>query len=141
MFTRKTIDQKCLLIFLVLTLQLSINAQAGWWKWQNPRPQGNPLYAINFTDIKRGVAVGRDGVILKTSDGGKQWDVVRSPINTPLYGLALRGKKGTKSLVAVGSRGVVLISNNNGESWKAVESGTKKHLYAVSFIDEKRGWA
>src|SRR5215510_6527614 len=41
------------------------------WQWQNPRPQGNSINAIRFASDKRhGWAVGSDGVVLNTNDGG-----------------------------------------------------------------------
>src|SRR5690349_20216372 len=52
------------LVFLSL-LAFADETPMGVWRWQNPRPQGNPLYAIKFSDARRGVAVGRDGAILK----------------------------------------------------------------------------
>jgi photosystem II stability/assembly factor-like uncharacterized protein len=140
-FTSKIFRRSLIFLAPALTLQTLIFAQAGWWKWQNPLPQGNPLYAISFSDARRGLAVGRDGTILRTETGGRQWEVVRGPVNTPLYGLAMRGRRGTKQWAAVGARGVVLISGNNGGSWAAAESGTKKHLFAVTFANEQRGWA
>ena len=85
----------------------------GWWRWLNPRPQGNPLYAVQFRDERAGIAIGRDGIILRTNNGGTEWENVRSPIRTPLYGLAFMGQKnglirgvGTSGAwVAVGARG------------------------------------
>ena len=45
------------------------------WKWQNPLPAGNPLYAVFFTDAAHGYAAGEAGTILKTTDGGSTWTV------------------------------------------------------------------
>ena len=44
------------------------------WAWQNPLPQGNPLYSIHFAkDKETGFAVGSDSTILRTDDGGFHW--------------------------------------------------------------------
>ncbi len=45
------------------------------WKWQNPSPAGNPLYAVFFTDPAHGYAAGDAGTILKTTDRGSTWTV------------------------------------------------------------------
>jgi photosystem II stability/assembly factor-like uncharacterized protein len=119
-----------------LTVQ-TVEAQTGFWRWQNPRPQGNPLYAIRFSDARRGLAVGRDGMVLRTEDGGQRWERVNAGVSTPLYGLAVVGRRAW----AVGARGAIIASRDGGASWKPQESGYRKHLYAVSFSDEKRGWA
>jgi len=66
----------------------STTTPSGWF-WQNPLPQGNYLWAVHFanattgtTEVLRGVsfadsttgtAVGDDGVILRTTDGGSSW--------------------------------------------------------------------
>ncbi|MCU0239794.1 MAG: YCF48-related protein, partial [Pyrinomonadaceae bacterium] len=49
------------------------------WTWQNPLPQGNPLNSIQFTKDKQiGFAVGADGTILRTDDGGFNWKSQKS---------------------------------------------------------------
>ncbi|HJU53551.1 MAG TPA: YCF48-related protein, partial [Pyrinomonadaceae bacterium] len=116
-------------------------AQTRGWQWQNPRPQGNPIHAIRFAaDKKHGLAVGADGSILRTDDGGFDWEVQRSPVVTTLYGLYVKDRK---RAVAVGARGVILTTNDGGGDWKLRASGTKDHLYAVTFsaADPERGWA
>ncbi|NOT61549.1 MAG: hypothetical protein HOP19_15135, partial [Acidobacteria bacterium] len=64
-------------LFIALTgcLFVAAFAQTGQWRWLNPRPQGNALYAIRFSDAQRGLALGRDGVILRTENGGVGWQV------------------------------------------------------------------
>jgi len=44
-------------------------------------------------------------------------------------------------LVAVGARGHILISSNEGRSWKQADVPVSVLLTAVSFADEKYGWA
>src|SRR4030095_13594927 len=117
---------------LIPTIFLLLALQSGWWRWQNPQPQGNPIYSIAFRDAKRGIAVGRDGTILRTADGGTNWLVVRQVVQTPLYSLALRDRFAW----AVGARGVVLFSRDGGETWKQQKSATSRHLSSVYFVDE-----
>ncbi|HEY5499613.1 MAG TPA: YCF48-related protein [Bacteroidales bacterium] len=62
------------LIILHLTLSCEIKAQTGWF-WQNPLPQGNSLYGVEFISSTEGWAVGANGTILKTSDGGASWQI------------------------------------------------------------------
>src|SRR5262245_733407 len=102
-------------LFFLLILPGIAQESVGWWRWLNPRPQGNPLFAIQFRDAQTGIAVGRDGIILRTENSGNEWKVVQSPVRTPLYGLSFLGK-GAKldSWVAVGARGVILKSRDDG---------------------------
>lgn len=62
--------------FLAVLLFFSsiIFAQPGW-HWQNPLPQGNPLYSINFLR-DYGWAVGPKGAAVHTLDGGLTWQLV-----------------------------------------------------------------
>src|SRR5260221_9062917 len=97
-------------IFFLLFIPGIAQESVGWWRWLNPRPQGNPLFGLQFRDERMGLGVGRDGIILRTESSGNEWQAVRSSIRTPLYGLAFIGKSGGKSKVegwvAVGARGV-----------------------------------
>src|SRR5262245_963486 len=88
--------------------------ELGSWRWQNPQPQGNPIYAMAFSQDgaqeSRGIAVGRDGTILCTEENGQRWRSIRSPINIPLYGVTLRNRRAW----AVGARGTILTSGDSG---------------------------
>src|SRR3712207_2336174 len=87
------------------------------WLWQNPLPQGNAIYAVRFAPDKlTGWAVGADGVILKTEDGGYRWREQRSPTPVALYGLYVKDRK---TAVAVGARGQALFTTNGGSRWTA----------------------
>lgn len=44
-------------------------------------------------------------------------------------------------LVAVGERGVVLFSDDQGQSWQQAQVPSSVTLTAVSFADDKNGWA
>src|ERR1043166_6352776 len=68
----------CLILagFLLLCGNFAVSAQKTGlgWVWQNPLPQGNPLYSIHFAkDNETGFAVGADNTILRTTDGGFHW--------------------------------------------------------------------
>lgn len=49
--------------------------------------------------------------------------------------------KAGKRVVAVGSRGHVVFSDNGGQSWEQASVPVSVLLTAVSFADEKNGWA
>ena len=56
---------------------LSADAQDPFrgWQWQNPLPQGNSINSIRFSpDKKRGWAIGTNGVVLTTKNGGFEWE-------------------------------------------------------------------
>jgi photosystem II stability/assembly factor-like uncharacterized protein len=92
-----------------------------------------------LTDPDVGTAVGGDGVVLRTTDGGVTW--------TPQGGIP-----GTISLLAVtfldndigttvGETGHVYRTTDGGDTWTPQESGVNEVLTAVSFSDANHGMA
>ena len=49
------------------------------WGWQS-RNTGAPLRAVHFSDGLVGTAVGDDGTILRTADGGGTWSARKSGV-------------------------------------------------------------
>ena len=43
------------------------------WEFQNPLPQGNRLYSVQFINNNTGWACGNHGSFIKTTDGGSNW--------------------------------------------------------------------
>lgn len=82
------------------------------------------LYEVDFATAEDGVAVGQDGIVLKTSDGGTTW--TRIPIELPLqdwqvaqphYFAVSRGAD-AQHIWAVGPVGAVIRSQDGGETWE-----------------------
>ncbi len=73
------------------------------------------------------VAVGEEGTIWRSTDGGKSWAEV--PSGTDQFLRALHGEG--ERLVAVGSKGVIVRSTDGGKSWAVVSSGIGQDLYAL----------
>src|SRR5689334_23140208 len=93
---------------LFTTAQSQLKSDHGWL-WQNPMPQGNTLYSINFaSDNLTGFAVGDDRTILRTEDGGFTWQNQFSPLDATLSAVFVRG---INSAVIVGTRGTILTTD------------------------------
>ena len=77
-------------------------------------PTGKTLNDVSFASALNGSAVGNNGVILSTDDGGKSWRALKSPTGKTLHHVsfasALNGS-------AVGNNGVVLSTSDGGKSW------------------------
>ena len=114
-----------------------IDAEAEWI-WQNPLPQGNTLQDFFFIDTNNGFAVGASGTILRTTDGGNNWDILASGTNYDLYGVSFTdANTGT----AVGNFGAILRTTDAGNNWIIQREGTSDVLYGVSFTDANNGTA
>jgi photosystem II stability/assembly factor-like uncharacterized protein len=97
------------------------------WR-QSKVPVSSDLTAVYFVDARKGWAVGHDGVILATADGGATWS------------LQLDGKGANQALVDDLSRkpaAEALLA----EAKRNVEQGADKPFLDVWFADEKTGYA
>jgi len=76
---------------------------------------GNFLFDITAIDPQTAWAVGIDGYVIRTLDGGKMWREVKTDApKTQLFCVA-SNKAGT---VLIGGNGTFLISTDNGKTWK-----------------------
>lgn len=126
-------------ISLILLLNMSQFTSAQW-QWQNPLPQGNSLYSVQFLDDNNGYAVG--GVydistIIKTTDGGNDWVLINSGVETDLHSVHfINNNTGW----AVGNPGTIIKTTDGGENWFTQTSGVSAWLSEIYFINENIGW-
>ena len=73
-------------------------------------------------------AVGANGAILRTTDGGVTWTAESSGTQAVLSGIWGDGRG---ELHAVGMAGTILHSADGGATWTATSSGTNVALFAV----------
>lgn len=92
------------------------------------------LGAIAFADKDKGCAVGDEGRILCTSDGGNIWRDVRSGVEHDLLDIAFAG---SNFGIAVGDAGSVLITTSAGEKWTEEPSGTKGRIERIVYAGGK----
>jgi photosystem II stability/assembly factor-like uncharacterized protein len=96
--------------------------------------QGHKDYILNdisFADHTHGLAVGNNGTVLQTTDGGNSWVTQSAGTNYFINGIDCL----TPSLAfAVTGSGNVLRTTDAGNTWASVYAGTSS-LYAVTFSD------
>ncbi|HET7098431.1 MAG TPA: YCF48-related protein [Casimicrobiaceae bacterium] len=104
------------------------------WK-QSPAPVSSDLTAVFFVDDRQGWAVGHDGVVLHSGDGGDTWQ------------LQLDGRKANDLLVAAMERKLASEpASANAKAFAAEaqrykEQGADKPFLDVWFSDAKVGYA
>ena len=105
-------------------------------EWETPTPS---LYGVFFQNPDRGWAVGLDGIIIFTEDGGNHWKQLESPAKFPLYKVMVIGDSGW----AVGSRGVYVSSTDGGNTWIINKGAIKTSFWLrdLVFSDKLHGWA
>src|SRR5438045_3933661 len=101
---------------LLATIIISINVlkaqSTGWVKV--PSNTASNLYGIAYSNVDTIVAVGDGGAIVRSTNSGKTWANVNSPVGDQLRGVAFNGNIG----LAVGISGRMLRTTNGGATWK-----------------------
>jgi len=109
------------------------NDSGATWK-QSPVPVSSDLTAVFFADDRQGWAVGHDGVVLHTADGGDTWQ------------LQLEGRKANELLVAAMERklaaepGSATAKALVAEAQRYKEQGADKPFLDVWFSDSRNGY-
>jgi photosystem II stability/assembly factor-like uncharacterized protein len=115
----------------------SDNAGRDWQ--QADVPVSSDLVAVHFPTPLQGWAVGHDGVILHTADGGKTWQRQRDgrpdTADVPLLDVWFQDER---TGWAVGAFGTLLETTDGGAHWQSAQDSAdnpkKMHLYAVRGI-------
>ncbi|MDP1621877.1 MAG: YCF48-related protein [Bacteroidales bacterium] len=121
------------LLIATFCLFTHVNAQ---WEWQNPLPTGNELRSIDFTDANTGYIAGYFGTILKTTNGGDTWEVIRD--NQPERLMAIDFTDAASG-VAVG--GKILRTTDGGVNWVEAVNVSGQELFTVVFPNSTTGYA
>ena len=126
--------------FLFFSL-FNVLVSAQDWQWQNPLPQGNTLNSVYFSNSNVGYAVGEKGTILKTTNGGKNWDMQTVNTTKNLYSVYFTSID-TGYAVGGDRYGVIFKTVNGGANWIAqtIPAWTFS-LYSVIFTDSNNGYA
>jgi len=99
------------------------------------------LFDVEFADAKRGIAVGLDGRIAVTEDGGRDWNFVPSNVPEyvdPFYAATIL-PDGTRW--AVGASGQVVKAAPSGEFQRGNLGGAiYSWLRRIRFFDDRHGW-
>ncbi|NOX88062.1 MAG: T9SS type A sorting domain-containing protein [Calditrichaeota bacterium] len=93
----------------------------------------NPL----FTEPAVGWAVGANGTILKSKDGGQSWEKQNSNTNSDL--LTVFAVDSLRAWAA-GDEGTILKTENGGETWDKISLPESETITSVFFPDENKGY-
>lgn len=122
--------------------QLNAVADNNWMALTSPTT--NNLNSIYFTDVNTGYAVGANGTILKTINGGGSWTSQTSGTSSGLNSIYFIN---TSIGYAVGSKGAfdheILKTTNGGANWISILASNDGSgwLNSVFFTDANTGYA
>ncbi len=118
------------LLFVFLS-SVSIFSQSQW-RWQHPLPEGNTLNSVEFTNEKTGYAAGDIGSILKTTDGGKNWEKLSSGTDNNIHKIKFLN---TGNGIAAGKNGVLMRTTDGGRNWKKVTDISMPDIHDIDIAD------
>lgn len=108
------------------------------WMATSPSLVPSTAYDAEIVDYPAAVAVGDNGRIVRTSDGGAAWIIVASGTSATLRAVSFTTiLDGT----VVGLAGTILRTSDGGVTWNPGSSGTTEDLYDIEFIDTSNGMA
>lgn len=115
---------------------LSDDAGASWRRATVTPDEASTLTQVFFVSPRVGVAVGHDGWIVRTVDGGEHWQEVRFDHRHPDPLLAVWGRA-NGPLFVVGSFGQLLVSRDEGATWTTQKTPAgDRHLNAIAGDNE-----
>lgn len=84
----------------------------------------------------RRMLVGEQGLVLRSQDGGQQWQTLPAFYQGSLFGVV---RLDAELWVSYGMRGHVFVSRDFGDSWHPLEVGNKQPLYGHVRLPEDGG--
>jgi len=130
-------------IIIFLFFFTHILAQEGWF-WQYPKPQGNTLRDIFIFDSLKAIAVGDVGTVIKTYDGGNNWNVQHHSGGTDIDLYSVHFIDTLNGWACGGiwytEKNVLLKTTDGGKDWIEIETGNILPLKAVYFVDADTGF-
>lgn len=118
------------LLMLLYGLSQNVAAQDNW----RPVPGSGTtqtLRGVTFFNVDTGFAVGNNGVILRTFNGGNTWTNVGPPQAMENHNSSRKNSE-LKSVVVVGDSGTIRRTTTMGEVWNQPIRLTSANLYGVT---------
>ncbi len=94
------------------------------------------FWGVSFATETTGYAVGDNGIIFKTTDGGNTWKQIESPVKK--YLMAIQFVNSTTGYI-VGDSGTVLKTTDGGVTWQALNF-PNVYLTELSFVTPDIGY-
>jgi photosystem II stability/assembly factor-like uncharacterized protein len=135
------------LAFLALSVVWMVGQAIAGWELQYEDVQGRMLGEVHFVDEWHGWAIGMEGAILRTTNGGATWEHVDDPWG--YGGWAIHFANAAEGWAAGGEcgdpqPGYIMHTTDGGDTW---ELQIDKYdipftrFYGLHFVDNQNGWA
>jgi photosystem II stability/assembly factor-like uncharacterized protein len=124
--------------YILITFSIYFNLYSQWIKSKFDIPAVD-LYSIYFVNAETGWAVGDQGVILHTSNGGVKWfqqynsNDISKQLRTVYFVDSLNGWAAGENLF--------LKTTNGGTNWESINSQSSNSFNCLYFLNKNVGWA
>ncbi len=125
--------KKYLFFILLFLLYNNSYSQNGWFIYND----FSDILSVKFYDANIGWAAGRNGMIVKTNDGGINWIYQANPAFWSINSLSVINQN---ICIAVGDAGTVLRTSDGGAHWLSITVNNNYDNNAVYFFDQNNGW-
>jgi len=104
------------------------------------------LYDVNFIDAQNGIVVGQDGLIATTTNGGKNWQLVKLELPTkewrsgPPHIFAISRGTDPQKVWGAGPGGTIIRSSDGGKTWEEKSLDKDVTLNGIAFVNDTEGW-
>lgn len=123
-------------IFLVI-VNITIYSQDNW-SWLNPKPMGSSIESCSyFPGTNTVIAVGANGLIMRSTDNGTNWSHVNSNLVNKLTSVSLTSS--TTGYIA-GESATLLKTTDAGVSWYSINTGLSGAFNQIDFVDNTNGF-
>jgi gliding motility-associated-like protein len=142
----------CLLLLMLVLVSFSSMSQSDYrtdkWRFSDPKQFGFTVQDVQFFDNNFGIAVGANGGIARTTDGGAKWIYGPFTFTSPA-GLTTTGSFGDVHIAsanvayAVGTNGMMAKTTNGGVNWTFVTTplySTVKSINTCWFLNKDTGY-
>jgi photosystem II stability/assembly factor-like uncharacterized protein len=116
-----------------------VNAQAKWTYVEVNDSVNNGFKGVYFTSETNGVIVGQNGMIKRSTDGGKTWTVINSGQTSDLNNVYFID---ANTGWAVGTQGIVIKTTDGGLTWSNSSGSITSDIILkdVKFLDQNTGY-
>jgi photosystem II stability/assembly factor-like uncharacterized protein len=107
------------------------------------RESATDIHAVRFTAADFCWAVGAEGLIMRSDDGGETWqdlDVLPADLSAAITWNTIAAH-GSHVWIAGSPGTVILYSPDQGKTWQGHATGQHLPIHKLMFVDETHGWA
>lgn len=126
-----------LLISAICLLPYTGNTQNAFWTHVYPDLPRETLNDAYFLDDNNGLIVGEGGAVIRTTDGGSNWSLLKYATFSTLTRISFADS--TTGYI-IGEHGTVLKSTDGGYRWAKMPFSDSVSLLSLHFLDKDTGF-